>query len=251
MYRGQNVTVYFPCRNEAAHLAQILPKIPKFVDEILLVSNNSTDNTVEVARKLGFKVFEDNRVDQNGIGYGFAHMTALAKATGDIIVSADADGTYPIETLDTILDYFLDNHLDFVSCSRYPVRSNTKIPWPIQLGVQGLNLEFRLLYGPKIADILSGMWILTNTLAKTLPLNQGGWNLSPQIKILALTHPEIKFKEYNIVQYSRFGDSHMKYIQVGLQHFWWILKTRFTLHLELKKIVLNQLQTNIQSFAGK
>ena len=54
------------------------------------------DDTVAVAKKLKLKALEDNRTI-DGIGYGFAHMTGIENATGDIIVGADGDATYPIK----------------------------------------------------------------------------------------------------------------------------------------------------------
>jgi glycosyltransferase involved in cell wall biosynthesis len=126
MYRQKTISVYFPCRNEAAHLDTIIKTVPSFVDETIIVSNRSTDNTMEVARSLGVRALEDNRTKGN-IGYGFAHMTGLQAATGDIIATADADGTYPVTDLAKIIDFLIDNDLDFVSCSRYPVQEGTSI----------------------------------------------------------------------------------------------------------------------------
>jgi len=74
-----------------------LSKVPKFVDEVIVISNNSTDDTVEEANKLGVRVLEDNRAIK-GIGYGFAHITGINAASSDIIVGADGDGTYPCRT---------------------------------------------------------------------------------------------------------------------------------------------------------
>lgn len=60
-----------------------------------MISNGSTDNNVEVASMYGARTLEDNRTI-HGIGYGFAHITGINAASGDIIVGADGDGTYPI-----------------------------------------------------------------------------------------------------------------------------------------------------------
>ena len=158
MYKNKTITVCLPCRNEANHLEQVIAKIPKYVDEIIVISNNSKDNTVEVAKQLGVKAYEDNRTI-DGIGYGFAHMTGIKNATSDIIVGADGDATYPVENIDKVIDFIIENDLDFVSCNRYPLQDGTKIPFKLKFGVWMLNTEVRLLYGVKIKDILSGMWV--------------------------------------------------------------------------------------------
>jgi glycosyltransferase involved in cell wall biosynthesis len=70
MYRNLSITLCLPCRNEGNHLVKVIEKVPSIVDEIIVISNKSTDNTVEVAKSLGVKVIEENRA-LNGIGYGY------------------------------------------------------------------------------------------------------------------------------------------------------------------------------------
>lgn len=227
MYKNKRITLCLPCRNESGHLKEVLDRVPKIVDEIIVISNNSKDDTVKVARKLGVKAVEDNRTI-GGIGYGFAHMTGIKMATGDIIVGADGDATYPIEDLAKVIDHLLDEELDFISCNRYPLQDGTKIPFKLRFGVWMLNTEVRLLYGKKINDILTGMWVFKKDIREKLQLSMGEWNLSPQIKINAATHPEIAFGEFSIAQHQRLGESHQNYFKTGFQHAVWILKNRFT-----------------------
>lgn len=227
MYRNKKITVCFPCRNEGEHLKEVVKRVPDFVDEIIVISNNSKDNTVQVAKKLGVKVFEDNRT-VGGIGYGFAHMTGIKNASGDLIIGADGDATYPIEDLQAVIDHLLDNKLDFISCNRYPLQKGTTIPLKLRLGVGILNTEVRLLYGIKTRDILSGMWVFRKEIKDTLQLTMGEWNLSPQIKLNAARHPDIAFSEYSIAQHQRLGATHQDYFKTGLSHMIWIFRNRFT-----------------------
>lgn len=226
MYKNHRVTLCLPCRNEGKNLKKFVKRIPKFVDQVIVVSNASTDKTVEQAQKLGLEVYEDNRT-KNGIGYGFAHMTGIKHAKGGIIVGADGDSTYPVEDLATVIDYLLQNRLDFISCNRYPLQEGTQIPFKLRLGVGTLNTEVRLLYGIKIKDILSGMWVFRRQIIKKLALTEGDWNLSPQIKINAATHPKIAFQEFSIAQHQREGESHQQHFKTGMSHLHWIAKNRF------------------------
>ncbi len=226
MYRKKTITVCLPCRNEGKHLKETIKLIPKFVDEIVVISNKSTDDTVAQAKKLGLTVYEDDRT-LNGIGYGYAHMTGFKKAKSDIIVAADGDATYPLEDLARILDHFLDSELDFLSCNRYPVQKGTKIPATLRLGVWTLNKEVRVLYGFKVNDILSGMWVFKRPIVKKLNLTMGDWNICPQIKINAYRDPKISFGELSIAQHERQGESHQQYLKTGFSHAFWILKNRF------------------------
>lgn len=227
MYRKKRITLCLPCRNEANHLHEVLERVPKIVDEIIVISNKSTDNTVEVAQSLGVKALEDNRT-LGGIGYGFAHMTGIKNASGDIIVGADGDATYPIENLEKVIDHLLDQKLDFISCNRYPLQAGTKIGLKQRAGVWMLNTEVRVLYGIKINDILSGMWVFNKQARDNLRLTMGDWNLSPQIKLNAATNPAIRFSEFSIAQHQRLGESHQNYFKTGFSHALWILKNRFT-----------------------
>lgn len=227
MYRNHTISVCLPCRNESKHLAQIVHSVPSIVDEVIVVSNASTDDSVAVARKSGAVALEDNRTI-GGIGYGFAHMTGIAGAKGDIIVGLDADGTYPIEDLKGIVDHLLDSELDFISCSRMQL---SQIPFKLRAGVQLLNLEIQTLYGRKLTDTLSGMWVFRRDVRSQLNLNQGDWNLSPQIKVEAMMNPGIRFAEHAIVQKQRLGRSHQQYFRTGFSHAWWICKNRLA-HLQ-------------------
>lgn len=160
MINGKTVALVMPCRNESGHLAQFISDIPDFFDEIICVSNKSTDDTVAIGQQLAtqyprLKFMEDNRTAK-GIGYGYAHMTGMKAATSDYIVCADSDGTYPVEDTPSLLRMMDKRHLRFVSCSRYP---DKQIPIKLQLGVKILNIEIAILYGFIIHDSLSGMWI--------------------------------------------------------------------------------------------
>src|SRR5438309_4376704 len=84
-----SVTVVIAALNEAENLPHVLPRIPDWVDDVLLVDGHSSDGTVEAARRLR----PDIRViDQEGSGKGAALRTGFAAAAGDIIVALDADG---------------------------------------------------------------------------------------------------------------------------------------------------------------
>ena len=59
MYKGQKITVIIPCLNEEKGIEKILKGMPEFVDETIVVDNNSTDRTPEIALSLGAKVIRE------------------------------------------------------------------------------------------------------------------------------------------------------------------------------------------------
>src|ERR1700730_9677434 len=78
----RRVSVVIPAMNEAECLPHVLPRLPAWIDEVLLVDGASTDATVAVARKIRPDV---RIVTQQGRGKGAALRTGLLCAVGDII----------------------------------------------------------------------------------------------------------------------------------------------------------------------
>ena len=222
MILKHTVTLIIPCKNEEKSIAGLLEQVPNCVDEVIVVNNNSTDKTAAVARKNGATVVTENRTE-NGIGYGYAHRAGIKKATGDIIITLDGDGSYPIYQITEAVTYLLKNKLDFVSCSRFPLMNQKAISWIRQLGVWVLNTQVTVLFGYKMQDILSGMWVVRRSTARKMKLQSGGWNLSPEIKLLALTDPGISFSEFHVNHHYRSGGVSKQIIwKTGFEHLFYI-----------------------------
>jgi glycosyltransferase involved in cell wall biosynthesis len=84
------VSVVIPARNEAANLPHVFNSLPPWIDEVVLVDGGSVDDTVAVTRELCPKA---KVIAQLGKGKGDALQAGFAAATGDIIVTIDADGS--------------------------------------------------------------------------------------------------------------------------------------------------------------
>src|SRR5919109_438897 len=84
------VSVIIPARNEAANLPHVFGTLPPWIDEIILVDGHSVDDTVAVTRAVcpTAKV-----ITQPGRGKGDALQAGFAAATGEILVTIDADGS--------------------------------------------------------------------------------------------------------------------------------------------------------------
>lgn len=223
-------SLVLPCRNEAPHLSKVIPSVPDYITEIIIVDNRSTDNTKSVCKKLSkhdsrIRYIYDSR-QKNGIGYGYAIMTGLQAARGDIVIVADGDGSYPFSKIKPATDYMKKHHLDFVSCARYPVRADSDpISFKLRFGTKILNILTRILYGYKFNDILSGMMIIYRESLPKLTLSAGDWNMSPQLKLEANKH--LRAGEFQISQQSRLGKTKQHYFSTGLSHLSWLLTNRF------------------------
>jgi glycosyltransferase involved in cell wall biosynthesis len=109
------VSVVIPAMNEARNLPHVLPGIPTWVDEVILVDGDSRDDTVAVARALRPTI---KIIAQEGRGKGAALRTGFAAATGEIIVMLDADGSADAGEIERFVDALLSG-ADFAKGTRY------------------------------------------------------------------------------------------------------------------------------------
>ena len=240
MIHDYTVSLIIPCKNEAETLKTFLPSLPPFIDQVVVVDNNSSDDTYEVAKSLGADVVKEPRKDSRGIGYGYAHMSGMKKAKGDYIVTMDGDGTYPMGAIWGLIRFMISNELDFVTCSRFPLLNKEAISRLRQVGVWALNTEVQLLYGYPMKDILSGMWAMNQKTVDKLELKEGGWDLSPEVKLDALIRQDVSFAQYHIDHHPRDnGASHQKLFETGFNHLKYIFKRRMTVDNPIK-LMLNQ-----------
>ena len=228
MIKNKKISLIIPCKNEERIIAKTIKNVPDYVDEIIVVDNCSSDKSIEKATKAGAIVFSENR-KINGIGYGFAHLTGIKHATGDYIFGADADDTYPTYQIKEIVEFMEKNNIDVVSCNRLPLKNPKAISKTRRIGIYILNLEVLILYGRVVRDILTGMWgIRTSSLPK-LKLKMGDWNLSPEVKISAITNKNVNFSEYHVDHFEREKEPSKQSIwKTGISHALYIVKRRFT-----------------------
>lgn len=224
MIDGLSIAVVIPCRNEESALHNILPTMPKEIDEIIVVDNNSTDRTAEVAESLGAKVLRERRV-----GYGYALRTGIHAATSDIIVTIDGDGTYPIQCTHSLVTEMVAKKIDFVSCTRMPRQDTGERLWVRIFGVVVLNIFVRLLYNYPMRDCLSGMMLMYRDKFSDRAYEEGDWNLNVEIKLIALVDPKIRFAEIHIPYHDRVLEQSKQQIFItGFKHLWYLFRFRFT-----------------------
>lgn len=202
MYKGLSISLVIPVFNEETGLKKMLPSAPSFLDEIVIVDGGSTDDTVAIATKYGARV-----IKQQGKGYGNAYLEGFTAAKSQIITTADGDGTYPLESIEKMLDWLIDRQLDFVSGSRFPLSDvNSMHQWNY-IGNLVVTTLTSFLFNYKVIDINSGMWLFRKEILKEMQVLSNAWNLSLEIKIEAFTNPKLKFIEYPINYYERLGET--------------------------------------------
>ena len=221
MYKGQSITVIIPCLNEEQGVEKILRAMPDFVDEIIVVDNNSTDRTSEVAASLGAKVIrEDVR------GYGRSYKRGFAGATSDLIVTLDGDHSYPVDALSYLLEAFLHLEVDFLNASRFPVRDRRAMSFKHKFGNLVQSLVMSILFFRWVRDSQSGMWVFRRSILKDMKLESDGMAFSEEIKIEAVRNPRIRFGEISIQYSSRVGETKLNPWRDGFHNLAFLLKKR-------------------------
>lgn len=147
------VSVIVPTLNEARNLPYVLPNIPRWVDEIILVDGNSQDDTVAVARRL---VPDIRVVAQEGRGKGNALRAGFAAATGDVIVMIDADGSTDPREIAAFVGALLAG-ADLVKGSRFLQGGGTAdMTYVRRTGHWFLLQSVRVLFGCNYSDLCYG-----------------------------------------------------------------------------------------------
>jgi dolichol-phosphate hexosyltransferase len=222
MYKGQTITVIIPCLNEEQGIERVLRAMPEFVDEIIVVDNNSTDRTSDVARALGAKV-----IREEVRGYGRSYKRGFSSASSDLIVTLDGDHSYPVDALSYLLEAFLHLDVDFLNASRFPVRNPAAMSFKHHIGNLVLSIAMSLLFFRWVRDSQSGMWVLRRSILKEMNLESDGMAFSEEIKIEALRHAGIRFGEISIQYSSRLGEKKLNPWRDGFQNLWFLVKKRF------------------------
>ena len=221
MYKGLTLSVVIPCFNEEHGIAAVLKGMPDYVDQVVVVDNNSTDETGRIAQELGAEVvFETKK------GYGNAYQAGLPRATGDIVATADGDGTYPTHSIGPIIDYLLENGYDFVSASRFPLRNPQAMRFRNVLGNMILTWTARVLWFRWFANSQSGMWVFKRDVLKKIRPTSGGMPFSEEIKLLVVDNRKLRLGEYHIDYHERIGETKLFAWKDGFENLLFLYKLR-------------------------
>lgn len=222
MHKGLSISVVIPCYNEEEGVAHVIRSLPESIDEVVVVDNNSTDRTAEVAKSMGARV-----VFQGRKGYGAAYQAGLPAVTKDVTVTLDGDGTYPTEQIEEIVEYLADNKLDFISACRFPLRNPKAMNFSNKVGNWVLTIAMLVLYGKAIKDSQTGMWIYRSAVYPLLNVTSDGMPFSEEIKIEAIRNKDVAFGEYHINYHPRVGEVKLDKWRDGFRNLFFLIRKRF------------------------
>lgn len=194
--------------------------------EIIVVDGNSKDKTREIATNKGAKVILEGRR-----GYGRAYKTGLAQAMGDIIVTGDADATYPFDTIHDYIQLLIDESLDFLTTDRFAALKHGSMSLKHRFGNLTLAWTLRTLFLVNIRDSQSGMWVFRrDALSKVQPLESfnDGMPFSEEIKIEMFTNKHIRSREIPSTLSAREGQVKLESFKDGIKNLRFLFKKRVT-----------------------
>lgn len=219
------VTVVVPAMNEELNLPHVLPRIPKWVDEIILVDGNSKDRTVAVARELVPNIVV---VGQGRKGKGAALRAGFEAATGDIIVMIDADGSTDPAEIPAFVGTLLSG-ADFVKGSRFLQGGGTlDMEWYRMFGNWGLLTLVRWIFGGRFSDLCYGYAAFWRDVLPTLRMEKtDGFEVETGMNVRAL-RARLRVSEVASVEHRRIhGTSNLRTIPDGWRVLTQIAKLAF------------------------
>ncbi len=229
------IKVIIPAYNEEDSIANVVRDIPARVDEIIVVSNNSTDATEQRAKKAGATVLQESR---KGYGYAclkgmeyIAHQSKVVEKKPDIIVFLDGDySDYP-EQLTELVAPIENQGLDFVIGARVKRLREQGSMTPQQIFGNWLaTFLMKLFFRASFTDLGPFRAIKYD---KLLSLNMEdktyGWTVEMQLKALKqkLSYTEIPMKYRNRIGVSKVSGTVKGSVMAGVKILGWIFKYSF------------------------
>ena len=201
------VSVVIPAYNEEKYIAKVITMVKKtkIAEEIIVVDNNSSDNTSAIAKENGAKVIFCKRQ-----GKGYAMETGIKKATGDIIMFLDGDiCNYKVGFLRSLIKPIINNEADFVkgTFSRSGGRVTELVARPL------LELTFPKL--SRFSQPLSGIIAGKKELFKSITLDK---NYGVDVGILIdVYNAKARITEVNIGKIKNYSQDWHSLIDMSKQ----------------------------------
>ena len=187
MWQGHRVSVIFPAYNEEAAIAAAVGDFSSVeaVDEILVIDNNSRDQTAARAQQAGARVVHEQRQ-----GYGHALRRGLAEAQGEYVVLAEPDGTFMGKDVLRLLAFADDFDLVLgTRTTRELIWHGANMGWQLRWGNWLVAKLLQVIFGgPSLSDCGCTLRLIRRSAAhRLLPrFTVGGSHFLPEMVCLAL-----------------------------------------------------------------
>ncbi|MBD3214162.1 MAG: glycosyltransferase [Candidatus Lokiarchaeota archaeon] len=156
LVKNNIISIVIPLFNEENSIYRVLKQIPNhFNYEVIVVDDGSTDNSIEVVKKvegLDIRIIKHS----TNRGYGAAIMTGLRNATGNIVVTLDSDGQHNPKDIPKVIEPIDCDNADIVIGSRYLGNCLYRVPLHTRTGELFIKFILKILFGLKIGNNQSG-----------------------------------------------------------------------------------------------
>lgn len=225
------IKVIIPAYNEEKAIGHVIKDIPSSVSEVIVISNNSTDNTIQIAKNAGATVLSENRK-----GYGYACLKGLEyiaqlETKPDIVVFLDGDySDYP-QDLTQIIAPILDDNIDFVVGARVAHLREKHSMTPQQVFGNWLATTLmKSFFNATFTDLGPFRAIKYEKLvALNMEDKTYGWTVEMQLKVLKqkMTYVEIPVRYKNRIGISKVSGTVKGSVMAGIKIIGWIFKYTF------------------------
>jgi glycosyltransferase involved in cell wall biosynthesis len=201
------------------HVLPVIPDLPE-IKEMILVDGLSVDNTVKVAQEL---VPQIKVIFQNGKGKGDALKYAWQQATGDILVTLDADGSINPKEIPSLIKPLLNGY-DLAKGSRFLSGGGTvDMPLHRRIGNWIFTTIANILFGTKYTDLVYGFHAFRRDILKKVDIQSGSFAIDAEL-YLKVKKAGLKVAEVPSFEARRiYGSGNLRSLRDG----WRILKTIF------------------------
>jgi glycosyltransferase involved in cell wall biosynthesis len=214
------VTVVLPCLNEAGSVGSCVRESLDAIEragyggEVVVVDNNSTDDSSTRARAAGARVIAEAMP-----GYGAALRAGFIAAHGDVIVMADADGTYPLSRLAELVEPVMRGHADLAIGARLDSADRRTMPFLHRyVGTPALTTLAQLAGAQHgLTDSQSGFRAFRRRDTQELALHSTGMELASEM-IIRAGQCGLTIKEIPLGYRERTGESKLRTWADGLRH---------------------------------
>jgi glycosyltransferase involved in cell wall biosynthesis len=207
--------------NEEPNLSRVLPKIPSWVHEVILVDGHSTDKTVRIAKSLLpsiHVIYQPGRGKDDAMKYGFRN------ASGDVLITLDADGSTDPSQICEFICVLLEGY-DFVKGSRF-LNNMPIMPLHRKVGNKLLVFLTNFLFNTKYTDVCCGYNAFWKKCLQYIDLPDNQFDYEPvlhaKIRMASLRVAEVQCKDYGRIA----GNSKLPMPAQGLKAAIAILRVR-------------------------
>ena len=179
-----NITVGIPAYNEEKNISEIIKKLQKITNKIIVCDDGSSDSTAKIARDMGVLVVQHD----TNLGYGAAIRSIFLKAReekSEFLITLDSDGQHRIEDIQTILKPLQNKEADLVIGSRFLNDDGKNVPSYRKVGIKLLTKLANTSLEDNITDSQSGFRGYSQKIIQNITPSESGMGVSNEILIKA------------------------------------------------------------------